>query len=138
MPFFVEEPVRIYTEGPRKLKKVKMRICNICNIEKDITEYNLRKEGKYKYKYCKSCFSIKRKASSKIYYEKNKEKLNEKTKKYYQENKEILNEKNKLYSENNKERRRDILNSHLSFDGICGVSSIGALNVSWNSDTDCK
>jgi hypothetical protein len=107
MPFFVEEPVRIYTEGPRKLKKVKMRICNICNIEKDITEYNLRKEGKYKYKYCKSCLSIKRKASSKIYYEKNKEKLNEKTKKYYQENKEILNEKNKLYSENNKERRRE-------------------------------
>ena len=84
-----------------------MRICNICNIEKDITEYNLTKEGKYKYKCCKSCYSIKRKAGSKIYYEENKEKLNEKSRKYYQENKEILNEKYKLYSENNKERRRE-------------------------------
>jgi len=104
MPFFVEEPVRIYTEGPRKLKKVKMRICNICNIEKDITEYNLRKEGKYKYKYCKSCYSIKRKDNNKRYHEENREKLNEKSRRYYQENKEVLYDKYKLYLADNKDK----------------------------------
>lgn len=82
-----------------------MRICNICEIEKDITEYNLTKEGKYKYKCCKSCYSIKRKDSSKNYHEKNREKLNEKSRKYYQENKEILYEKHRVYLVDNKDRR---------------------------------
>jgi len=75
----------------------------MCEIEKDITEYNLTKEGKYKYKCCKSCYSIKRKENSKKYHIDNKEILNEKSKKYYQENKKILYEKHKLYIEKNKD-----------------------------------
>ena len=89
-----------------------MRICNICNIEKDITEYNLTKEGKYKYKCCKACFSEKIKAGTKIYYEKNKEKLNEKSRKYYQENKEILYDKYKLYYADNKDKIDEYMNEY--------------------------
>lgn len=78
-----------------------MRVCNICEIEKDITEYNLTKEGKHKYKCCKSCYSIKRKENSKRYHIDNRDKLNTKSKKYYQENKEILYEKHRLYISEN-------------------------------------
>ena len=66
------------------------RVCNICEIEKDKIDFNLTKEGKYKYKCCKSCFSLKRKDSTKEYYEKNKDKINAYSKKYNEENKEIL------------------------------------------------
>ena len=84
-----------------------MRVCNICEIEKNITEYNLTKEGKYKYKCCKSCYSIKRKNNSKKYHLENKEKLNEKSRNYYQENKEILCDKYKLYFLENKNRIKE-------------------------------
>lgn len=104
MLFFVEEFVKVCTEELKKIKELRMRVCNICEVEKDITEYNLTKEGKYKYKCCKSCYSIKRKAGSKIYYEENKEILNEKSRKYYQENKEVLYEKYKLYLADNKDK----------------------------------
>ena len=90
MLYFVEGLVKIFIGDLKKIKELRMRVCNICEVEKDITEYNLTKEGKYKYKCCKSCYSIKRKAGSKIYYEENKEILNEKSRKYYQENKEVL------------------------------------------------
>jgi len=90
------------------------RICNICEIEKDKIDFNLTKEGKYKYKCCKYCFSLKRKDSSKKYYEENKEKINLYNKSYYKENKEELDNKNKLYVINNKEKIKE--NQRLYYD----------------------
>jgi hypothetical protein len=35
-----------------------MRICKKCEIEKDITEYYLKKNGKVRSSYCKVCYNI--------------------------------------------------------------------------------
>lgn len=99
--YFVEERVRIFLEEQKKTKELKMRVCNICEIEKDITEYNLTKDGKYKYKCCKSCYSIKRKEQTKRYCEKNKEVIKEKGRIYYIENKDVLYEKHRKWVEEN-------------------------------------
>ena len=43
MQYFVEGPVRIFIEEPRKIKKVKMnKECNKCKIDKDISEFYKR------------------------------------------------------------------------------------------------
>jgi hypothetical protein len=113
----------------------KIKKCNTCGLEKDITEFGKCKGGRYGVRgECKECYSIKKKE----YYEKNREEIRHKQKKYreqnpekikrmkreeYQkhknryrennkkyreENKEILKEKQRIYRENNREgfRRR--------------------------------
>lgn len=63
------------------------RICNICNIEKDIEQFGSKKDknGKYyMHHYCKEC----EKEINKKYY--NKEKIKQKNKLYRQKNKEKI------------------------------------------------
>ena len=63
------------------------RICNICNIEKDIEQFSFKKDknGKYyMHHYCKEC----EKEINKKYY--NKEKIKQKNKLYRQQNKEKI------------------------------------------------
>ena len=107
------------------------KICSKCKIEKDVCEFNLRKNRKSKYtSQCKLCIcengkkyrdnnSDLIKSCKKIYYNNNKEELNKKTrewyeknsenarqqkKEYYQENRELILEKSKLWSKNNREK----------------------------------
>lgn len=66
---------------------MKKRICNICNIEKDIEQFSSKKDknGKYyMHHYCKEC----EKEINKKYY--NKEKIKQKNKLYRQKNKEKI------------------------------------------------
>jgi hypothetical protein len=93
------------------------KFCKECENEKNISDFYLKKDGKPKTSYCKSCYSkIYKKEYNKEYYENNKDKFkenykkwieeNDRTeyrKKYWEENKEILKEKNKEFRENNKE-----------------------------------
>jgi hypothetical protein len=53
-----------------------MRICKKCEIEKDITEYPLKRNGKIKSSYCKVCYND-------VYYLSRKEIINEKRRKDY-------------------------------------------------------
>jgi len=94
-----------------------MRICKECNLEKELTEYYLKKDGNPKSSYCKSCYAnIYKKEYDKEYYENNKEKFKENYKKwceendrseyykkYREENTDLLKEKQKEFRENNKE-----------------------------------
>lgn len=77
-----------------------MRVCNICEIEKEITEYNLTKEGKYLYRCCKSCNSIRRKEYLRQYNIDNRERLYIQKKGYREENKDVLKESKRLYYQN--------------------------------------
>ena len=64
------------------------KICNKCNIEKNITEFNKNKRIKDGYfNTCKKCRKIQRK--------KNEKKVKEYAKKYYQKNKEEINKQYK-------------------------------------------
>jgi hypothetical protein len=79
-----------------------MKTCYRC---KEIKEYdNFRRQTLSKDGYASSC-----KSCDKIYYEKNKEKIQEKNKKYYKENKEKINQQNKEYRnrEENKEKLKE-------------------------------
>lgn len=98
-----------------------MRICKNCNIEKELSEYYLKTNGKIKSSYCKSCYGILYKGRyNKKYYEENKEKFRDNYKnwsekndrthymeKYREENKEDLLLKMKDYREKNKDYIRD-------------------------------
>jgi hypothetical protein len=85
----------------RYTKKVKIKptnkICNKCNIEKDIINFYGRN------KVCKECESL----HKKIYYDNNKDRINENNKIYYLEN--IGNKKNysKKYREENKDKLKE-------------------------------
>lgn len=101
MPFFVEEPVRIFIEEPRKIKKVKMnKEFNKCKIDKDISEFYKRSgRGTGLAGYTHICKSCTRKTNRK--YNKNDGDFDEKEyqKKYREKNKEILNEYIKKWRE---------------------------------------
>ncbi len=104
-----------------------MKKCKMCEIEKDFSEFRPSKRHSDGYlKECQKCMSIKRRedyinnydvrrASNKMYYENNKEKIllnsnvdKEKKKisdvNYRNNNKEKLKERSKNYYENNKEK----------------------------------
>ena len=97
-------------------------ICRECNIDKDIVDFYLKKNGKVKSLYCKVCYNLTYKANKenrKEYYENNKEKfllknkewslINDRTeyrKEYYEKNKEIITEKNKQQRKENSEQLR--------------------------------
>jgi hypothetical protein len=94
-----------------------MRVCKECNIEKELTEYYLKSNGKPRTSYCKLCYNIVYMTEyDKEYYENNKEKFkenhrkwceeNDRTeyrKKYWEENADVLKAKQKEFRENNKE-----------------------------------
>ena len=97
-------------EEQRKQKKLiknevpKTIICNKCGIEKDVSNFDFRKDtGRYR-NTCKEC----RKKISNEYYLSHKEELSEKNraygKKYRIENKEKLSQKGKEYYEQNKDK----------------------------------
>lgn len=110
--------------------ELEYKTCSICNIEKEIKEFNKRVNSPDNHTLeCKSCISIirksdylkdpeKKKKSSKIYrdenpellkikrkiwYDNNREKSLEKSKKYRENNKAKLSEQNKKWREDNKE-----------------------------------
>lgn len=104
MQFFVGELVKIFIEGQKKIRELRMRVCNICEVEKEITEYNLTKEGKYKYKCCKSCYSEKRNSKRRELYSLNKEEISKNRKELYYSNREFyINCSKKYYNENKEE-----------------------------------
>lgn len=92
-----------------------MRICKMCNIEKNIEDFPHSK-GKPNSFYCKKCFYIKYRDTSlesrKKYYEKNKEECISKSKEYRELNKESIKESKKEYYEKNKE---DIISKNIIY-----------------------
>jgi hypothetical protein len=94
-----------------------MRICKLCEFEREDSEYYLKPNGKPKTSYCKKCYHIKYKSEyDKEYYEKNKNTFKENFKKWYSENdrkeyckdyrkknSDIIKEKSKKFREDNKE-----------------------------------
>jgi hypothetical protein len=94
-----------------------MRFCKKCEIEKEISEYYLKTNGKPRSSYCKDCHKIVyKKDYNREYYENNKEKFKENHKKwceendraeyhkeYREKNSESIKLKQKEFRENNKE-----------------------------------
>lgn len=126
MLYFVEGLVKIFTEDLKKIKELRMRVCKMCEIGKDINDFPHSK-GKPNGYYCKKCFYIKYKDTSKNcskkYYENNKEEcvekareyreinkssLSESKKEYYLKNKDEIISKNSVYCKENKERRNEL------------------------------
>ena len=112
------------------------KICSKCGIEKNVCEFNIRKNRKSKYtSQCKLCICKNGKkyrennldlikSRKKIYYDKNNEVLNKKVKEwykknsekalqqkrnYYQENRELVLERSKLWSKNNRDKVNDYI-----------------------------
>lgn len=112
------------------------KICSKCKIEKDVCEFNIRKNRKSGFtSHCKLCICKNAKKyrvnnsdiikyNKKLYYDKNRETLNKKTrewyeknseyalqqkKDYYNQNREVVLERSKLWSKNN----RDKINKYL-------------------------
>jgi hypothetical protein len=54
-----------------------MRVCKECKLEKEISDYPLKPNGKVKSSYCKKCYN-------EVYYHMNRERVDEYRKKYYQ------------------------------------------------------
>lgn len=93
-----------------------MKICKVCEIEKDLSFFNKKYKGKDGFNTkCKEC----EKEYNKNYYllnkeyfkkhnkdwnSKNRDIKNEKARIYYEENKELCSEKSKIYREKNKEQ----------------------------------
>jgi hypothetical protein len=94
-----------------------MRVCKMCEIGKELSEYYLKLNGRPRSSYCKDCHKIVyKKDYNKDYYENNKEKFkenhkkwceeNDRTeyrKKYWSDNSDKLKSKQKEFRENNKE-----------------------------------
>ena len=94
MPFSVEEHVKTCLE--EKLKR-QMKLCNLCNEIKDISDFG---KGRNQ---CKKCLSDKFKDYQQKYYTDNKEFLLERMKENYNLNIEERKSKNKIYIEENKD-----------------------------------
>lgn len=76
------------------------KICSKCNIEKEVTEFNKAKLGKYGVRAeCKVCFAERKRQ----WQQKNKEHIIEYGKQYREDNKESIAEKNKQYFQVNKD-----------------------------------
>jgi len=92
-----------------------MKICNKCNLEKELDLFYKDKTKKDGYmNYCKSCkkkYEEENKEkilqNKKIYYSENKDKIFIKNKKYYSENKEDLIQYNRKYYSENKNSKID-------------------------------
>ena len=94
------------------------KICNVCNVEKDISNFSKRKDSKDGYRnICKSCNMQKRTGYFKEYYltnkDKNKEYYKKHSKEYWEQNKNILKIKRKPYMkeymEKNKDKRKEYI-----------------------------
>ena len=75
-----------------------MKLCNKCLIEKEIVDFPKHRNM------CKECLSVEYKKYYKDRYEKNKDKIIEKSKEYYINNKDKVKEYKKEYQQKNKEK----------------------------------
>jgi len=83
---------------------MEMKVCKICGIEKEMSEYHKQARSKDGYnRTCKKC----RSTNEKQYYEDNKEKHNEVARKYRKEHLEKIKERARKYYHNNKERDKE-------------------------------
>jgi hypothetical protein len=96
--------------------------CKLCQEDKEMDLFYLKKDGKLKTLYCKECYKIKYpKKYNSDFYEENKERIKESNKKwadendrkeyykkYRDENKDILKGKQKEYREKNKDKIREL------------------------------
>jgi hypothetical protein len=91
-----------------------MKICNKCNIEKQLNEFSKDSKGKLGVKsQCKQCikeydliYKNANKNKTQQYYIDNKERINEQSKEYYNKNREVLIERHTQYGKDNPEVRR--------------------------------
>lgn len=96
-----------------------IKICSVCKIEKDISEFHRQKRGKYgvigKCKLCTKEYLFnynkrpETKRKKKIFYIKNKEKIKQQHADMYIKNKEYIKTRTKIYQ---KEHLKDILKKH--------------------------
>lgn len=91
----------------------KTKVCNVCQIEKDIKEFAKHK-NKPSYR-CKKCLS----EYNKTYYQKNQEKLKQQTQKFRDENPEYMklweiknNKHRKEYRKKYKKEHKNAINKH--------------------------
>ena len=86
------------------------RICKKCQVEKDLSEYYLKKDGKIKSSLCRICYNEEYKGNKEIksaYYQNNKEKIYQKNKEWVENNKESREEYIKIWREENKDSIKD-------------------------------
>lgn len=83
-------------------KLPKLKTCNECKIDLHVDNFYI-KQNKY-VSICKSCTSIK----SKLYFEKNRDKINERNKQYQETNRDRINERIKF----NRNKNKKILNEN--------------------------
>lgn len=113
-----------------KISYQEYKVCSICNIEKSINEFHIRKESvDGRRKSCKECTQkrIKDWKNANNYYENNKEQLTknyykwvdknpqgrkDSANKYYHNNKEICAKRYKKFYESNKEKRSKYAKEH--------------------------
>lgn len=83
-----------------------MKTCTKCGIEKDESEFHKRSAATISgvVSQCKSCVLKK----SKIYYEKNKEKIKEYSRNYFKNNRERCNKTSKKWRNKNKDKLRKL------------------------------
>ena len=81
-----------------------MRVCKMCEIEKELSDFYLKSDGKPRSSYCKICYVKtykKEDGYQKLYYEKNKQKLSSQNKEYRKNNAEKISEYLKNYQRKN-------------------------------------
>lgn len=79
-----------------------MMICTICNIDKPLTNFSIRKETGKLRKDCKKC-TVDR---AKLFYNRNKDKVKAYKKEYSKKNRSVLSAKNKIYKSKPEVRER--------------------------------
>ena len=87
------------------------KICKICNIEKDVSEYRLKTNKKKNYSYylnyCKECEKEKNLQYQKMYNSTHKEQIKKYNQKRYEDNKEKILERNTKYNKEHKEKLKE-------------------------------
>jgi hypothetical protein len=85
------------------------RICKKCQVEKELNDYYLKKDGKVRSSFCKICYNEEYKNDKEVrttYYKNNKEKLYQKHREWLENNKDSRNEYVKNWREENKDSIR--------------------------------
>lgn len=83
-----------------------VKICNKCNLEKDIENFYKGRNA------CKVCIIEKSKISSKKNYLENKDIIKDRQQNYYIKNKDMIKEREKKYHINNKDKRKQTRNNY--------------------------
>jgi hypothetical protein len=92
-----------------------MKVCKECKIEKEISEYYLRKNGSPRGRLCKSCYLIVYKTDkeySKRYRDNNSETIKQKMKEFRKNNKELVAERKRKYWDSLSPEKKAEINAH--------------------------